>query len=87
VEQHIKGRENAVIRTRLSCHSIKANAVRLQLHAMTTLRDRPVKIGARICPPRPFRGRTCADTAVIDRWRSNGGLSVVRVLQNVWISD
>ncbi len=69
-EQHIKEGKNAVTWTRLSCHSFKANAVRLQLHAlaynlanflrtlalpaevaqwsMTTLRDRLVKIGARI---------------------------------------
>jgi hypothetical protein len=69
-EQYIKEGKNAVTWTRLSCHSFKANAVRLQLHAlaynlanflrtlalpeevnhwsMTTLRDRLVKIGARI---------------------------------------
>lgn len=69
-EQWIKEGKNAVIWTRLSCHSFKANAVRLQLHAlaynlanflrtlalpaevaqwsMTTLRDRLVKIGAKI---------------------------------------
>jgi hypothetical protein len=69
-EQHIKEGKNAVTWTRLSCHSFKANAVRLQLHAlaynlanflrtlalppevaqwsMTTLRERLVKIGARI---------------------------------------
>ena len=69
-EQWIKEGKNAVIWTRLSCHSFKANAVRLQLHAlaynlanflrtlalppeiaqwsMTTLRERLVKIGAKI---------------------------------------
>ena len=69
-EQHIKEGKSAVAWTRLSCHSFKANAVRLQLHAlaynlanflrtlalpveveqwsMTTLRDRLVKIGAKI---------------------------------------
>jgi hypothetical protein len=69
-EQHIKEGKNAVTWTRLSCHSFKANAVRLQLHAlaynlanflrtlalpeqvkqwsMTTLRDRLVKIGAKV---------------------------------------
>jgi hypothetical protein len=69
-EQHIREGKNAVTWTRLSCHSFKANAVRLQLHAlaynlanflrtlalpveveqwsMTTLRDRLVKIGAKI---------------------------------------
>jgi hypothetical protein len=66
----IKEGKHAVTWTRLSCHSFKANAVRLQLHAlaynlanflrtlalpaevaqwsMTTLRERLVKIGARI---------------------------------------
>src|SRR5271166_2168385 len=69
-KQWIKEGKNAVTWTRLSCHSFKANAVRLQLHAlaynlanflrtlalpaeiaqwsMTTLRERPVKIGAKI---------------------------------------
>jgi hypothetical protein len=69
-EQHIKEGKSAVAWTRLSCHSFRANAVRLQLHAlaynlanflrtlalpdeveqwsMTTLRDRLVKIGAKI---------------------------------------
>ena len=69
-EQYIKEGKNAVTWTRLSCHRFKANAVRLQLHAlaynlanflrtlalpeavshwsMTTLRDRLVKIGAKI---------------------------------------
>ena len=69
-EQWIKEGKNAVTWTRLSCQSFKANAVRLQLHAlaynlgnflrtlalpaetaqwsMTTLRERPVKIGAKI---------------------------------------
>ena len=69
-EQHIKEGKNAVTWTRLSCHSFKANAVRLQLHALaynlanflrtlalpeqvkqwsiTTLRDKLVKIGAKV---------------------------------------
>jgi hypothetical protein len=69
-EQRIKEGKSAVAWTRLSCHSFKANAVRLQLHALaynlanflrtlalpepvghwslTTLRERLVKIGARI---------------------------------------
>ena len=69
-EQWIKEGKNAVTWTRLSCQSFKANAVRLQLHAlaynlgnflrtlalpaeiaqwsMTTLRERLVKIGAKI---------------------------------------
>jgi len=33
-EQHIKEGKNAVTWARLSCHSFKANAVRLQLHAL-----------------------------------------------------
>ena len=77
-EQWIKEGKNAVTWTRLSCHSFKANAVRLQLRALaynladflrtlalppevaqwslTTLRERPVKIGARIV--RHGRSRT-----------------------------
>jgi hypothetical protein len=69
-EQWIKEGKNAVTWTRLSCQSFKANAVRLQLHAlaynlanflrtlalppeiaqwsMSTLRERLVKIGAKI---------------------------------------
>ena len=69
-EQWIKEGKNAVTWTRLSCQSFKANAVRLQLHALaynlanflrtlalpeeikqwslTTLRERLVKIGAKI---------------------------------------
>jgi hypothetical protein len=69
-EQWIKEGKSAVTWTRLSCQSFKANAVRLQLHAlaynlanflrtltlpaeiaqwsMTTLRERLVKIGAKI---------------------------------------
>jgi hypothetical protein len=65
-----QGSKNAVTWTRLSCQSFKANAVRLQLHALaynpanflrtlalpeeikqwslTTLRQRLVKIGAKI---------------------------------------
>jgi hypothetical protein len=69
-EQWIKEGKAAVRWTRLSCHSLSANAVRLQLHALaynlgtflrtlalpegverwtlTTLRERLVKIGARV---------------------------------------
>ena len=69
-EQWIKEGKNAVNWTRLSCQSFKANAVRLQLHALaynlanflrtlalpaevaqwslSALRDRLVKIGAKI---------------------------------------
>jgi hypothetical protein len=58
-EQHIKEGKIAITWTRLSCHRFAANAVRLHLHAlalpeevkhwsMTTLRDRLVKIGAKI---------------------------------------
>jgi hypothetical protein len=69
-EQWIKEGKNAARWTRLSCQSLKANAVRLQLHAlaynlanffrtlvlpdeverwsMTTLREKVVKIGAKV---------------------------------------
>ena len=69
-EQWIKEGKNAITWTRLSCHNFKANAVRLQLHALaynlanflralalpaevaqwslSTLRNRLVKIGAKI---------------------------------------
>jgi hypothetical protein len=69
-EQWIKEGKNALRWTRLSCHALRHNAVRLQLHALaynlanflrtlalpqevehwslTTLRDKLVKIGARI---------------------------------------
>jgi hypothetical protein len=69
-EQWIKEGKNAVTWTRLSCRSMKANAVRLQLHALaynlanffrtlvlpdeverwslTTLREKVVKIGAKV---------------------------------------
>jgi Transposase DDE domain group 1 len=69
-EQHIKEGKNALRWTRLSCHTFRHNAVRLQLHALaynlanflrtlalpervehwslTTLREKLVKIGARI---------------------------------------
>ncbi len=33
-EQHIKEGKNAINWTRLSCHSFRANAARLQLHAL-----------------------------------------------------
>jgi hypothetical protein len=69
-EQYIKEGKNAVKWTRLSCRTMKANAVRLQLHALaynlsnflrtlalpdemeswslTTIRDKVVKIGAKV---------------------------------------
>ena len=69
-EQHIKEGKNALKWTRLSCRSFRANAVRLQLHALaynianfmrtlalpkavehwslTSLREKLVKIGAKI---------------------------------------
>ena len=69
-EQYIKEGKNAVKWTRLSCHSMRGNSVRLQLHAlaynlanalrtlvlpdemerwsMTTLREKLVKIGAKV---------------------------------------
>ena len=69
-EQYIKEGKNAINWTRLSCHSFRNNAVRLQLHALaynlgnfvrtlalpkdfehwslTTLREKLIKIGAKI---------------------------------------
>ena len=69
-KQHIKEGKNAIRWTRLSCRSFKANAVRLQLHALayilgnfmrtlalpdpvshwslTTLREKLVKVGAKV---------------------------------------
>ncbi len=69
-EQWIKEGKNAINWTRLSCHSFRSNAVRLQLHALaynlcnflrtlalpqelehwslTTLREKLIKIGAKI---------------------------------------
>jgi len=69
-EQWVKEGKNALKWTRLSCRSMRANAVRLQLHALaynlanflrtlvlpetverwslTTLRERVVKIGAKV---------------------------------------
>ena len=69
-EQWIKEGKNAVKWTRLSCRTMKANAVRLQLHALaynlsnflrtlalpdemeswslTTIREKVVKIGAKV---------------------------------------
>ena len=69
-EQHIKEGKHAINWTRLSCHSFRNNAVRLQLHALaynlanflrtlalpkevehwslTTLREKLVKIGAKV---------------------------------------
>ena len=69
-EQWIKEGKNAAKWTRLSCHAMKANAVRLQLHALaynlanflrtlalpdemarwslTTIREKVVKIGAKV---------------------------------------
>ncbi len=69
-EQHIKEGKQAINWTRLSCHSFRNNAVRLQLHALaynlanflrtlalpkeveqwslTTLREKLVKIGAKV---------------------------------------
>jgi Transposase DDE domain group 1 len=72
-EQWIKEGKNAIRWTRLSCRSMQANAVRLQLHALaynlanffctlvlpdeierwslTTLREKVVKIGAKVITP------------------------------------
>ena len=77
-EQWIREGKNAVKWTRLSCRSMRANAVRLQLHALTynlanffrtlvlpdevercsltTLREKVVKIGAKVICSRPLHG-------------------------------
>ena len=77
-EQWIREGKNAVNWTRLSCRSMKANAVRLQLHALaynmanffrtlvlpdeverwslTTLREKVVKIGAKVDRSRALYG-------------------------------
>jgi len=69
-EQYIEEGKNAINWTRLSCHSFRNNAVRLQLHALaytlgnfmrtlalpeavehwslTTLREKLIKIGAKV---------------------------------------
>jgi DDE family transposase len=85
-EQWIKEGKNAVRWTRLSCRSIKANAVRLQLHALaynmanffrtlvlpdeverwslTTLREKVVKIGAKVVAHARYTVFQMAEVAV-----------------------
>ena len=84
--QWIKEGKNAVRWTRLSCRSIKANAVRLQLHALaynlanffrtlalpdeierwslTTLREKVVKIGAKVITHARYTVFQMAEVAV-----------------------
>jgi len=85
-EQWIKEGKNAVRWTRLSCRSMKANAVRLQLHALaynlanffrtlvlpdeverwslTTLREKVVKIGAKVISHARYTVFQMAEVAV-----------------------
>ena len=85
-EQWIKEGKNAVRWTRLSCRSMKANAVRLQLHALaynlanffrtlvlpdeverwslTTLREKVVKIGAKVIAHARYTVFQMAEVAV-----------------------
>jgi hypothetical protein len=85
-EQWIKAGKNAVKWTRLSCRSMQANAVRLQLHALaynlanffrtlvlpdvverwslTTLRERVVKIGAKVIAHARYTVFQMAEVAV-----------------------
>jgi hypothetical protein len=85
-EQWIKEGKNAVNWTRLSCRSMKANAVRLQLHALaynlanffrtlvlpdeverwslTTLREKVVKIGAKVIAHARYTVFQMAEVAV-----------------------
>jgi hypothetical protein len=85
-EQWIREGKNAVTWTRLSCRSMKANAVRLQLHALaynmanffrtlvlpdeverwslTTLREKVVKIGAKVVAHARYTVFQMAEVAV-----------------------
>jgi Transposase DDE domain group 1 len=85
-EQWIKEGKNAVLWTRLSCRSMQANAVRLQLHALaynlanffrtlvlpneverwslTTLREKVVKIGAKVIAHARYTVFQMAEVAV-----------------------
>ncbi len=85
-EQWIREGKNAVTWTRLSCRSMKANAVRLQLHALaynlanffrtlvlpddverwslTTLREKVVKIGAKVIAHARYTVFQMAEVAV-----------------------
>lgn len=85
-EQYIKEGKNAVKWTRLSCRTMKANAVRLQLHALaynlsnflrtlalpeemeswslTTIREKVVKIGAKVIAHARYAVFQMAEVAV-----------------------
>ena len=85
-EQYIKEGKNAVKWTRLSCRTMKANAVRLQLHALaynlsnflrtlalpdeverwslTTIREKLVKIGAKVITHARYAVFQMAEVAV-----------------------
>jgi len=85
-EQYIKEGKNAVKWTRLSCRTMKANAVRLQLHALaynlsnflrtlalpdemeswslTTIREKVVKIGAKVITHARYAVFQMAEVAV-----------------------
>lgn len=85
-EQYIKEGKNAVKWTRLSCRTMKANAVRLQLHALaynlsnflrtlalpeemeswslTTIREKVVKIGAKVVTHARYAVFQMAEVAV-----------------------
>lgn len=74
-EQYIKEGNNAVKWTRLSCRTKKANAVRLQLHALalpdemeswslTTTREKVVKIGAKVIAHARYAVFRMAEVAV-----------------------
>ena len=85
-EQYIKEGKNAVKWTRLSCRTMKANAARLQLHALaynlanflrtlalpeemaswslTSIREKVVKIGAKIIVPARYSVFQMAEVAV-----------------------
>jgi hypothetical protein len=85
-EQWIREGKNAIRWTRLSCRSMKGNAVRLQLHALaynmanffrtlvlpdeverwslTTLRDKVVKIGAKVVAHARYTVFQMAEVAV-----------------------
>ncbi len=85
-EQWIKEGKNAVKWTRLSCRTMKANAVRLQLHAqaytlsnflrtlalldeleswsLTTIREKVVKIGAKVISHARYAVFPMAEVAV-----------------------
>jgi hypothetical protein len=85
-EQYIKEGKNAIKWTRLSCRTIAANAVRLQLHvlaynlgnfmrtlpmpkaaepwSLTSLREKLIKIGAKVVSHGPYVTFQLAEVAV-----------------------